>query len=451
MMKSWQLPRRTFLRGLGTSLALPLLDVMLPQNALSAASEADIPTRMAFLFVPNGIHMPDWTPSEEGGQFTLPSILEPLEPMKDDLLVLSGLAQKKANANGDGGGDHARAAATFLTGCQAHKTSGKDIRIGVSVDQVAAQHLGRHTSLSSLELGCERAKMAGSCDTGYSCAYTTNMSWRSESTPMPKEINPRAVFDRLFRDPEADQQEVALARRERYRKSVLDLVLEDAADLKKKLGRTDRRKMDEYLESVRALEQRIENGSSEGQAVAASKGVPRPKGIPGDYGEHVRLMGDLMVLAFQLDITRISTFMLANAGSNRTYRNVGVSGGHHQLSHHRNDETKMSQISKINRFHMEQFAYMLKKMKAIKEGDGTLLDHSMILYGSCIGNGDRHNHNDLPILLAGRGGGSITSGRHIRYEQDTPLMNLYLAMLDRVGVSVDSLGDSTGKLDRLSA
>jgi len=452
MSAHWQLGRRTFLRGMGTAMALPLLEAMQPSRLLGAAPAAEAPRRMAFLYIPNGADMRHWTPHKDGTEFDLPMILSPLESMRRDVLVLSGLAHDKANSNGDGGGDHARSVATFLTGCQARKTHGKDIRAGVSVDQVVALEIGKQTRFASLELGCERGKMAGNCDSGYSCVYSSNMSWRTPTQPMPKEVNPRSVFDRLFGNGDSKQMQQAASLRDKYQKSILDFALEDAQRLKQRLGQTDRRKVDEYLESVRSIEQRI-NRSGDEQAIDIEEqelGMQRPKGVPGDYGEHVRLMGDLMVLAFQLDLTRICTFMLANAGSNRTFPQIGVREAHHGLSHHGNNKAKMDKIAKINRYQMEQFAYILEKMKSVKEGASTLLDHSMIVYGSGIGDGNRHNHDDLPILLAGGGGGSVSPGRHVRYPKGTPLTNLFLSMLDRVGAKVDALGDSSGRLSSLT-
>ncbi|MCA9245833.1 MAG: DUF1552 domain-containing protein [Planctomycetales bacterium] len=452
MTASWRIDRRTFLRGTGTAIALPLLDAMAPAVA-SAGNAAETPVRMAFLYVPNGVIMRDWTPEREGRDYALPATLAPLESVKEDLLVLSGLAHDKAKSNGDGGGDHARSVATFLTGCQAYKTAGKDIRAGVSVDQVAAQHIGEQTKLPSLELGCQPGRQAGSCDSGYSCAYSSNISWRGESTPMPKEVDPRAVFDRLFGDPMGgDSSASSVPWRERHRRSVLDFALADAKRLHARLGSADQRKLDEYLTSVRELERRVDRETDDETYVAeGDRPLARPKGVPGDFGAHARLMGDLMAMAFQLDLTRVATFMLADAGSNRNYRTIDVPEGHHQLSHHGNDEEKMQKIQKIDRFHIEQFAHLLRRLKSIREGDGTLLDHSMIVYGSGISDGNRHRHNDLPILLAGRGNGTIATGRHVRYDDDTPLMNLYLALLERAGVQIDRLGDSNGKLAGLNA
>jgi hypothetical protein len=391
--------------------------------------------------------MPDWAPSGEGKDYQLSSILSVLENHRSDFLVLSGLTQNWARDHGDGGGDHARSAAVFLTGCHPYKTDGANLRAGISVDQVAAARLARQTRLPSLELGCDKGAQSGNCDSGYSCAYSANISWRTPTTPMVKEVNPRVVFERLFGNERADETAAARQRRARYRKSVLDFVRDDASALKRRLGQTDGRKLDEYLDGVRELELRIER--AEQFAARELPQSPKPEGIPEDYKEHIRLMGDLMVLAFQADLTRVSTFMLANEGSNRSYNFIDVPDGHHDLTHHGGDQEKQKKIAKINRFHLEQFAYLLDRLKSIREGEETLLDHSMIVYGSGIGDGNRHNHDDLPILLAGRGCGTIAPGRHIRYPNETPLNNLWLALLDRMDADTESLGDSNGRLGSL--
>jgi hypothetical protein len=436
-----RLSRRTVLRGIGTAVALPLLEGMLP---VAQAAEASIsPTRLAFVFVPNGIHMPDWTPAQQGADFELPPTLKPLAAVKKNLTVFTGLTHDKARPNGDGPGDHARSAATFLTACQARKTHGADINVGVSVDQLAAQKLGSRTSLPSLELGVDRGANSGNCDSGYSCAYSANISWRSPTQPQSKEVNPRLVFERLFG---GDQENPAdKAKRRDYKRSILDFVQEDARDLKRRLGASDQRKMEEYLSSVREIEQRI---------AAAEKQVPKkapasyqkPPGVPEDNQQHIRLMFDLLALAFQADITRVATFMMANEGSNRSYRQIGVSEGHHDLSHHGNDKTKQEKIAKINRFHMEQFAAFCKKLEDTPDGTGSLLDRSLILYGCAIGDGNAHNHDDLPILLAGGGNGTLRPGRHLKFSRNTPLANLFLNLLDGFGCRIDKFGDSTGKL-----
>lgn len=439
--------RRTALRGLGTTLALPWLEAMRP--VARAAGSNGSPTRMAFFYVPNGVRMETWTPEATGADFQLPPILQPLESFREDMLVLTGLAQDNAAAHGDGPGDHARSLACFLTGVHPVKTDGADIRVGVSVDQVCAQRLGRFTRFPSLELGIEAGRQAGGCDSGYSCAYSSNISWRSPTTPVPKEINPRLVFERLFGNDDPGESAESRARRRHFRKSILDLVDQDAARLANRLGRNDRRKMDEYLTSVRELEVRLARAEAGGDLQAA-QGQEKPAGIPSDPAEHYRLMNDLLLLAFQADLTRVATFMFANEGSNRSYPELGVTDGHHELSHHGGDEAKLEKIQKINTFHIEQFAYLVRRLKETKEGDGTLLDHAMLVYGSGIGDGNRHNHNDLPVLMLGRGGGTIATGRHLEYPRNTPLNNLFLTMLDRMGTPVESLGDSTGRLSNLS-
>lgn len=452
MNDSLHIPRRTFLRGLGAAIALPMLNAMLPVRALAAAGTKP-PTRMAFMFVPNGAHMPDWTPALEGANFELPYILQPLQKLQRDLLVLSGLTQDKGRANGDGGGDHARSAATWLTSVQPLKSEGSRIRVGTSADQVAASVLGKETRFASLELGLEPGSHAGKCDSGYACAYSNNISWRNEVTPMTREINPRLVFERLFANELPKEQSESQKRRALYKKSILDFVLEDAKTLSGKVGGRDQQKLDEYLTAIREIELRVQN--AENMTRTAKTGVAAgyeiPEGVPESYEEHARLMCDMLVLAFQADVTRVCTFMLANEGSNRSYRNLDVSDGHHTLSHHQGDRAKHLKIREINRFHVQQFAYVLNKLRAIPEGDGTLLDHSMIVYGSGIADGDRHNHDDLPLLLAGRGGGTITPGRHIRSASETPMANLLVSMLERAGAPVRSFGDSTGGLRGLNA
>ena len=442
-----QIPRRTFLRGLGTAIALPTLEAMIPARAL-AAGNAKFPTRMAFIYIPNGVIQEKWNVKGEGKDYQFSHILEPLAKHRADLLVFSGLAHDKARANGDGAGDHARANATFLTGSQARKTSGADIKLGVSVDQVAAQKIGDQTRLSSLELSSDGVRLSGRCDSGYSCAYQFNLAWKNASTPMPPESNPKAVFDRLFAGGSKKERDENKIRRERYRKSILDFALEDAKRLEKKLGYTDKRKLDEYLDSIRELEKRIEAMAKAN--VELPDGFSVPAGKPRDFGAHVRLMSDMMVLAFQTDSTRIASYLLAHDGDNRSYPHLGVRQGHHSISHHRNAKDKVEDLTKINRYHCTLFAHFLDRLKNIKEGGGTLLDHSMIVYGGAIGDGNRHTHHDLPVLLAGNANGAIETGRHLRYPTNTPMSNLFLSMLDIMGTPTDRLGDSTGRLKNLS-
>jgi len=452
MSNRWQIHRRTFLRGLGAAVALPMLDAMVPSLSsvvrAANASPAGVPKRMAFVYVPNGATMNEWKPSAVGTDFELPRILEPLSPHKSELSVLSGFAQRNGFANGDGAGDHARASASFLTGAQPRKTSGRDIRAGVSVDQVAAQQIGDQTILPSLELSCDGGRRLGNCDSGYSCAYSFNISWRSESMPMNPEVNPRHVFNRLFGDATGgrDSQQ-ARTRRAMFHKSILDFVRDDAHELQSRLGMNDRRKMDEYLTAIREIEKRVE--LAETTAPTLPEGIVAPD-MYDSFEEHIRLMFDMLTLAFQTDSTRVATFIIGHEGSNRPYPFIGVNDGHHDLSHHMSKPEKIENITRINTFHVRQFAYFLEKLRSIREGDSTLLDNSMIVYGSGISDGNRHNHDDLPILLAGRGGGTITPGRHIHTNHEVPLNNLFVSMLDRMGVEVDRFGDSTGRFDGIA-
>lgn len=450
MNKSWQIPRRTFLKGVGTAIALPVLESMVPTRALAAvtAPARKFPTRVAWLYVPNGINMAQWRPGEEGALGKLPYILEPLQDLKSEVSVFTGLTCDKARPHGDGGGDHARAQSAFLTGAQPRKTDGANIKVGISADQVLAQQIGRTTKLPSVELGLERGMNAGNCDSGYSCAYSANMSWRSEATPMAKEIDPRAVFERLFGSGNNNERAESRAKRDLYHKSILDLVHEDARALKSKLGATDQRKLDEYLTAVRELEQRLERVEA---AALQMPDATKPSGIPKDsFRAHSEMMFDMLALAFQTDSTRIATMMLANDGSNRSYKEIAVNEGHHEISHHGRNKEKLEKIGKINRLHVEQFAYFLKKLRSIKEGDGTLLDHCLIAYGSGISDGDRHNHDDLPIVLAGHGNGTVKPGRHVKFANETPVTNLWLSMIDRAGATgVERIGDSTGRLQNI--
>jgi hypothetical protein len=432
-------------------MALPILQSLAPRSlaAAVAASVAKAPVRMAFIYVPNGVNLMEWTPKETGADFQLPYSLEPLRAHKNDLLVLSGLAQDKGRNNGDGAGDHARAAGTWLTGAQPLKSESSQIRAGISADQVAANIIGKQTRFASLELGLEPGRQGGKCDSGYACAYSNNISWRSETTPSGKEINPRLAFERLFAAANPKAVGEAAVRRERYKKSILDFVMEDARGLSGQVSGSDKQKLDEYLSAVREIEQRVEAAERSVTAAKAAgiiEGYDIPEEVPDSYQDHARLMLDIMALAFQTDTTRVATCMFANEGSNRSYRNIGVNRGHHEISHHQNNPENLRQIRDINRFHVQQFAYLINKLKSIPEGEGTLLDNTMLLYGSSLADGDRHDHDNLPLLMAGRGGGSILPGRHLRYAQDTPMCNLLLTMLKNAGASVSHHGDSTGLL-----
>jgi hypothetical protein len=449
MSKNWQIPRRTFLRGMGTVIALPVLDAMLPSvRALAdtvgaTTTPAGFPKRMAFVYTPNGANMAQWAPKGVGTDYELSPTLAPLAAHKADMTVISGLAQHKAFGNGDGGGDHARASSTFLTGCQAKK-SASDIHIGISVDQVAANAIGDQTRFPSLELSCDLGQEAGSCDSGYSCAYQFNISWRSETQPMNPEIEPKAAFDRLFGGGSSDESREARLLRARQNKSVLDYVLDQTKGLERSLGTNDRRKLDEYLTAIREVEKRIDqNGRMP---------PPVPEGAVGDlnaeytFERHMRLMFDIMTLSFQTDSTRISTFLVSHDGGNRPYPFAGVTAGHHSTSHHGGNAEKLKMLAKIDTWHTTQFAYFLDKLKSVKEGDGTLLDNCMIMYGKGISDPQEHDHVNLPTIVAGRAGGTITPGRHLKIS-DTPSANLYMSMLERMGVRADRFADSTGKLD----
>lgn len=460
MEKNWMIPRRTFLRGAGVMLGLPILQAMgkvLPTSSPSAAAAASVspkvqaPVRLACIYFPNGVWEKDWFPKESGADYELPFALEPLADHKKEMLVFSGL-DKKHSHTGDG---HYAKTANFLTGLLVRKTAGKDISVGgVSMDQLCAQRLGHLTPLPSLELGIDPVISGIDSVVGFTRLYGCYISWRSPSTPVAREINPRMAYERLFGVIRAKGVSAADQREIDDKKALLDLVLEDARSLRRQLGRDDQFKLDEYLDSVREVETRLEFFSKPDprQWRPDSRGaedMAAPKGEPGDHQEHVRLMLDLMVLAFRTDSTRISSFMFANDVSGKNFSKLipGVKGGHHEFSHHQNKAEKYEAYSKINRWHAEQLAYFLTKLKSIQEGERTLLDNSMILFGSSISDGNRHDPNNLPIILAGGGGGNINSGRHIACSKNTPLCNLYVSMLDRMGTPADSFGDSTGALE----
>jgi len=458
------LDRRTVLKGMGAAIGLPFLEAMMgksayadePINPLKAAGlggggsssgGGKAPLRSLFINLPNGMWMDNFTPPAPGALTALPATLKSLEAYKGEFSILSGLALDNARAKGDGPGDHARSSAAFLTGAHPRKTKGTDIKLGVSVDQIAATTVGQKTRFPSLELGCEAGRKAGECDSGYSCAYVSNISWANDTTPMPKLTDPAQVFDRLFGDQSGSDMTARLA----ARKSILDFVNDDTRRLQKNLGVADQKKVEEFATSVREIERRIEQNlkASSGQ-VRLPAGTVRPSGTPKDYAEHIRMMYDMLVLAFQTDVTRIATYLVANEGSNRNFGFIGVNGAHHELSHHGKNPDKVESIKRIDKFYMDQFGYFIKKMKETKEGSGSLLDNCMIMMGSGIGDGDRHNHDDLPVLIAGKAGGTIVQGRHIKYPKNTPLCNLYMAMLQRMGVTAPRFGDSTGPLNQLT-
>jgi hypothetical protein len=436
------IPRRTFLKGVGATLALPLLDGMVP--AMAAVGDSKRVNRLSFVYVPNGIIMDKFTPKTEGAGFEMTPILEQIAPFRDQMLVLSGLDCKHANPQpGEGGGDHERGSGAFLTGSHPKKTGGADIRAGISVDQIAAMELGKQTELASLELTLDFAEFVGGCDPGYSCAYTNTLCWRSPTTPMPMENNPRAVFERLFGSSDTTDPAERLARLRKDR-SILDAVTQDVARLQTGLGSADRRKLTEYLDAVRDVERRIQK--VEQQSSQELPTFARPVGIPATFEEHYKLMVDLQALAYQADKTRVITFLVAHEQSTRPYPEIGISDPHHPLTHHSGNQEKIAKVIQINTYHAKMFSYFLEKMRSTPDGDGSLLDHLMIIYGGSISDANVHKHEDLPILLVGGGDGRIKGGRHVRYPKDTPVTNLFLAMLNNLGVPAESFGDSTGLL-----
>ena len=444
--------RRRFLRGVGACLSLPLFETAL-RGAPAAAgggpglatTSTGAPLRMAFVYFPNGAHQDNWWPTGEGAGFQLGRTMEPLAPLKGSIQVLGGLDHKNATAGNDGAGDHARANATFLTGERARKTDSTDIRVGISVDQVVAQRLGDVTRFPSLELSCDAVRKSGRCDSGYSCAYQYNLSWASPGTPVAPEPNPRLVFERLFGSGAPGERQRNLELRQRTQKSLLDFVLDDAKALQRQLGGRDRDKLDEYLTGVREIERRI--ARTERFGALPQPGMETPSGIPSDYGEHMDLMYDLLALSFETDSTRVATLLLAGDGSNKPYPQIGIPEGHHYCSHHRNDPDLMDKIARIDRYYMERFARFLGRLEAKKDVDGrSVLHNSMIVYGCGNSDGNRHTHHNLPIVLAGAGGGTLNPGRHVRLGGQ-PMSNLFLGMIDRMGVNgVTRIGDSSGRI-----
>lgn len=439
------LPRRAVLRSLGATIALPLLDAMAPALTAMTKTAAKPVRRLGVLYVPNGIMMQSWTPAVEGTAFEFTPILQSLTPLREYVLVLSGLANKEADAkDGEGAGDHSRAPATFLTGVHPRKTEGRDIQAGISMDQIVARDFGRETQLASLELTLESNELVGACDPGYSCAYSGTVSWRNSTTPLPPENDPRALFERLFG---ASRSTDSRARAAQIRKdrSILDSVSEDVGRLRKGLSSRDRVKMTQYLEAIRDVERRIQR--AEEQSSREVPVVEQPAGIPDTYERHAQLMFDLLALAFQCDLTRVFTLMMARELSNRTYPECGVADPHHAMSHHQNDTEKMLKVTKINAYHVKLFADFLEKLRSTADGDGSLLDHSLIVYGSGISDGDRHDHVNLPVLLVGGAATQMKGGRHLRFSNDTPLMNLHVTVLDKMGIPLSRFGDSTGTID----
>ncbi|MEP6714147.1 MAG: DUF1552 domain-containing protein [Terriglobia bacterium] len=439
------LPRRTFLRGLGTAaIGLPFLDAMAP--ALRASTiPGGAPIRMAFFYVPNGMIMDAWTPSWEGKFQDLPRTLKAMEPFKDDFIQIGNLTHNTGRALLDGAGDHGRCSGSYLTGIQVKKSL-IEIKNGISFDQIVANQIGKKTRFPSLELGMEDARQAGDCDSGYSCAYTNNLAWRSETQPLPPTLDPRALFERLF-GTGVPMTPAEKARQSKYRRSILDFVTDDTHKLETTLGPTDRRKLDEYLSSIREVERQLEHAEKDNSQVDPH--MEKPYGIPADFAEHFKLMSDMVAIAFQADQTRIVTFLMTHEGGSRPYREIGIPDGHHPLTHHRNQPELMEKVRKINEYHVKQFAGFVEKMKATKEGDRTLLDNSMLVYGAGLADGNQHLHEDLPTIIVGKGGNYIKSGRRLVTRRETPMCNLYLTMMDRMGVNVEHFGDSTGRLEGL--
>lgn len=448
------LSRRHFLRGLGACMALPAFESLRPLGATAAEVKAasklattstGTPLRMAFVYFPNGAIQPNWWPKGEGAEFELARTMQPLAPVKHQLQVLGGMDHVNATPGPDGAGDHARASGTFLTGVRVKKTAGSDIQAGISIDQVTANQIGHLTRFPSLELSCDAVRKAGSCDSGYSCAYQYNLSWRSPNTPVAPEPNPRLLFERLFGAGAPGERAAGLQRRQQQQRSILDFVLDDARALQSQLAYRDRQKLDEYLFSVREIEKRIEKTERFGKAPDPS--VATPAGVPAAFADYIQVMFDLMILAFQTDSTRIATFLLANEGSNRSFPEIDIAEGHHYLTHHQNKQEMITKVAEIDLWYMTQFAKFLERMEQTKDVDGkSLLHNSMIVYGSGNADGNRHTHTNLPVLLAGSGGGTLTPGRFAKFG-GVPMSNLLLSLADRMGArDVPRLGDSTGRV-----
>jgi hypothetical protein len=442
MITKKHLPRRTFLRGvMGGAIALPLLDSMIPALTAATKTAASPKTRLGFMYVPHGAVMDKWTPATEGAGFEFTPILKPLEPFRNQLNVFTGLANKAAESQGDGGGDHARSAPSYLSGVHPLRTEGEDVRAGTTIDQIYAQKMGQDTPLPSLELGTEDTGLVGVCDVGYSCAYMNSIAWRTPTQPLPMEINPRVVFERLFGD--GSNAADRLARKQEDR-SILDSITGEVAHLQTGLGAGDRGKISDYLDNVREIERRIQMAE---KRASLNVQVPEtPIGVPDSFDEHAKLMYELQVLAFQAEITRVSTFMVARDLSQRTFPQIGVPEPHHSVSHHGNNPAMIAKLEKINIYHATLFAYFLERLRATPDGDGNLLDHSMILYGSSMSNPNEHNHFPLPLLVAGGASGKLEGGRHLKFPERTPMSNLLVSLLEKVGIEKGSLGDSTGML-----
>jgi len=445
------LPRRTFLRGVGAALALPLLDAMVPALTAQSRTAAQPLRRLGFVYMPNGVArnftgVNYWTPLGEGASFEFSPILKPLEPFRDRMVVVSGLAQHQADAHDDGAnGDHTRGTSSWLTGVHPKRTEGADIRNGRSADQIAAAEIGKDTALPSLVLAIDLNFLGGQCENSYACAYMNTLSWSTATTPLPTENNPRIVFERLFGDGGTSEQRLSRARENR---SILDSVMADLNRLQNSLGPSDRTKVTDYVDSVREVERRIQR--VEQRNASDLPDLNQPSGIPERFDEHVKLMYELQWLAYRADVTRVVTFMLGRELNFRTYPEIGITEGHHGLSHHQDNPNQLAKYAKLGTYQAELFSWFLDKLKSTPEGDGTLFDHSLFLYGAALSNPNLHAHYDLPLVLVGSAAGQLRGGRHIVYKQETPMTNLLLSMLDKVGVRAEKLGDSTGRLEPLS-
>jgi hypothetical protein len=438
------MPRRTFLRGIGATIALPLLDAMVPALSLTAKTAARPVPRLGFVYAPNGTYLPNFHPSAVGAGFEFTPVLKPLEPFRDQVVVLSGLSNKGAETLSEGGGVHTRCATAWLSGVRPKKTEGADIEAGTSIDQMAAAVIGRDTPLMSLQMTLDHDIIVGSCENGYSCVYQHTFSWKSPTTPMPMESNPRAVFERLFGEGGSAAEQAARLRQDR---SVLDLAMEDMKRLERRLGPSDRATVSEYLTSVREVERRIQRAEQNAGQSAAP--ITSPVGVPDSWDEYARLMFDLKFLAFQADVTRVVAFQISRELNGRAYPWIGVPDGHHAVSHHQLDPEKITKATKINTYHMSLFAGLVEKMRGTRDGDGSLLDHSMLVYGTGMGDSDHHTPVDLPTVIVGGARGKLRGGRHIRYPMHTPFTNLGLTLLDKVDVAVERLADSSGMLTDL--
>lgn len=452
------LSRRRFLRGVGACLALPAFESLGGSSAVAsalrkgrslAAAESGAPVRMAFVYFPNGAIPKAWWPECDSDGFALSPTLKPLESVRHRIQIVSGLDHVNATPGPDGPGDHARASGTFLTGVRVRKTAGSDIRAGISIDQVVANQVGHLTRFPSLELTCDAVRKSGNCDSGYSCAYQYNLAWRSPTAPVPPEPNPRLLFERLFGAGAPSERKANLKSRLGRNRSLLDFVLEDAHDLERQLGQRDRQKLEEYLVSVREVESRISRAEQLGEK-APNPDTEAPAGIPAEFDAYIQIMFDMMALAFQTDSTRVATFLLANEGSNRAFPEIGIAEGHHYLTHHRNLREMVDKVAEIDLWYMKQFAKFLEKLEATKDTDGqSLLHNSMIVYGSGNADGNRHTHSNLPVIVAGGGGGTLAPGRYFS-AGGVPMTNMFLSMADRLGLQgVDRLGDSTGRFDNI--